>query len=164
MPPIDIDKILSDPLLIVAAVLLVVSPILFLVALVKFMRTPSKTPFAIPGHDLSPVATPKEVREPAEELGLSPVTSLEPGPVPPTQPQPPLPPPTAAAPTRRTDSASEKTVVMPAGMAEMHSEVEIAFSQLKLLNKRVASLEQELARLKRSPAPEGGGPTPPQPL
>ena len=50
------------------------------------------------------------------------------------------------APVRRAETSSEKTVVMPAGMAEMHSEMEIAFSQIKLLNKKVAALEFSTAR------------------
>lgn len=173
MPPIQIDKILSDPLLVVSAVLLVVSPILFLIALVKYLRTPKGEPFAIPHHEMeSPIPTPKEVEEPAEEHRLARVAPLEampetsPAPVAPAEP-PPLP--VAPAPSmppapprpRREESAAEKTVVMPPGLAEMQSEMEIALTQLRILNKRVANLEQELARLRGS---SSGGSNPPTPL
>ena len=162
MPPIDIDKVLSDPLLIVAAVLLVVSPVLFLVALVKYFRTPSKAPFVIPHHEMdSPVPAPAEVKEPVEEHGMASMASLDPLPVAPTQPTAPA---ELPAPVRRAEPASEKTIVMPPGMAEMHSEMEIAFSQIKLLNKKVAALEKELGRLRDSAPADNGGSVPPQPL
>ncbi len=54
---------------------------------------------------------------------------------------------------------------MPPGMAEMHSEMEIAFSQIKALNRKVAALEKELLRQRDSgPADPGSGPVPPQPI
>lgn len=162
MPPIQIDKILSDPLLVVSAVLLVVSPILFLIALVKYLRTPQGEPFAIPHHEMeSPIPTPKEVEEPAEEHGLAPAAPVEPPPLPAAPSMPATPPPPTPPRPHREESAAEKTVVMPPGLAEMQSEMEIALTQLRLLNKRVANLEQELARLRGS---SGGSPNPPTPL
>ena len=162
MPPIDIDKILSDPLLIVAAVLLIVSPILFLVAFVKFLRTP-KTPVSLPHHEMeSPISARGNVSQPAEEQQSTPMASLQP--LPPSEPEPEAV--VAPAPVvRRAESASEKTVIMPPGMAEMHSEMEIAFSQIKLLNKKVAALEKELARLhSEGSAGSASASTPPHPL
>ena len=182
MPPIQIDKILSDPLLIVAAVLLVVSPVTFLVAFVKYLRAPRREPFAIPHNEMdSPIpsrleTSPDDVPSFAasEPEPRSPLSALEPMPTAGTaaaDPEPvetPMPSPVAPAPTsqpafptpplqRRPDTAAEKTVVMPAGMAEMQSEMEIAFSQLKLLNKRVASLELELSRLRSGGASGASG-------
>jgi outer membrane biosynthesis protein TonB len=172
MSSIPIDKILSDPLLIVAAVLLVVSPIVFLVAFVKYLRAPRGEDFAIPHHEMdSPIPARMAIEapeEPARTLSVpqpepeAPISALEPMPSPAAVAPAPVVPLAASAqpafptpPMRRADTASEKTVVMPPGMAEMQSEMEIAFSQLKLLNKRVASLEQELSRLR------SGGPSEP---
>ena len=170
MPPIQIDKILSDPLLLVSAVLLIVSPILFLIALIKYVRTPKGELFAIPHNEMdSPIPTPKGFEEPAEEHRMEPAERREESPVSPLEPMPgsaaahgpefetgprsiatPTPPAPVPPRARREESAAEKTVVMPPGVAEMQSEMEIALTQLRLLNKRVANLEQELARLRGS--------------
>jgi len=180
MPPIEIDKILSDPLLIVAATLLVVSPIVFLVAFVKYLRTPKSDAFAIPRHEMeSPIMSrpgvpdfsapaPEPLADMAPQPETAPILETEPAASGPISSLEPLPaagtsavePPQPAFPTppaRRPDTASEKTVVMPPGMAEMQSEMEIAFSQLKLLNKRVASLEKELSQLRSGGSSEPGG-------
>lgn len=156
MPTINLDTILSDPLLVVAAALLVVSPILFIIAFWKFVKAKKdSTPFAIPRHEMeSPLSsqpedsasgetyTPyaPEPETPVEEVALN-----EPAPVRGT----PIPMEDAPIiPTNGTRDA-EKTVVMPAGMGEMQGQMEIAFSQIKNLNRKVYQLETELESVSR---------------
>jgi len=146
MPPIKIDTILSDPLLMVAAVLLVVSPVVFLVALIKFLRAPKgPSKFAIPHEDdfTSPVrslAAPEKPEEPIAPPPPPPAPKVE-------TPAPASPPPAPPAPAAVNPDA---TMVLPAGVAELQAQLEIALTQIRTLNKKIFDLESAVSALVRS--------------
>lgn len=130
---INIDTILSDPLLITATALLIIGPILFLISFWKLIRSSKKKdPLFDPGeiHD-EPIVADEKTPQP-----VAPVTSPPPPPTP--KPMPSM--------TRGSllPDDMEKTVVMPAGVAEIQGQLEIAFSQIKHLNKKVYELETML--------------------
>jgi hypothetical protein len=139
---INIDTILSDPLLLTATILLVVGPILFLVSLWNLVRTPKKKDPLFDPH------APANEEEPVVHQEKKAVAPPAPKPVPVAEPKPsepakaPTPPPMAAIPKPMD---MESTVVMPPGMAEIQGQLEIAFSQIKHLNKKVFDLENSLA-------------------
>src|SRR5262249_8504181 len=61
---INIDAILSDPLLLVRAILLILVPIFFLIALWKFVRLDRRrTDFVVPHHDEELESTTREETE-----------------------------------------------------------------------------------------------------
>ncbi len=137
---INIDTILSDPLLLTATILVVVGPLMFLVALWNLVRSPKKKdplfdPKAI--HDDEPVLNSGKKVLPVAAPMASPVA----------------PPPAPAQDARQMIDIPQappepmdmdKTIVMPAGMAEIQGQLEIAFSQIKHLNKKVFELEKAI--------------------
>ncbi len=146
MPDINFNTILSDPLLIVAAVLLVLSPVVFLVALVKFMRAPKpKTPFAIPKEDFSSPIRSLAAEEPV--VHNNPVAAPEPVAVKPSLPVTP--------PVQQIPDA-EKTIVLPPGTGEVQGQLEIALTQIRTLNKKIYDLETTVSTLVRSAGAAGG--------
>jgi hypothetical protein len=152
IPPINIDTILSDPLLIVASALLVIGPLLFLISFWKLIRFPKpKNPL------FDPVAEPAETFLESEPAEITPVPSVpeekvekvvlvEPPPAPPSPPPPPVVP-VQSKPISPQENFMDKTVVMPAGMGEIQGQLEIAFTQLKSLNKRIYELEVALSEV-----------------
>lgn len=139
---LNIDAIFSEPLLTVAAALLVVAPLVFLIALVKFVRAPGAADVPVFGD------------EPADEFAAAPEpesAASEPAPAPRVAERtaPPPPAPAAPAPEPTASEAMDRTVVMPQGLAEVQGQLEIAFSQIKMLNKRIHTLETELESVSR---------------
>ncbi len=137
---------MSDPLLLIASALIVIGPLVFLISLIQFIRSgkKNKKPMTLP-HEELPV-----VSERAARVELPPMPSYieeekpEPAPVPIVPEPKPV--------EQRTLPASERTVVMPAGMGEVQGQLEIAFTQIKTLNKKIAQLESELETLSRNAA------------
>lgn len=150
LPTLNYEAILSDPLLILAGVFLVVGPLLFLVSLVKFLMWGRKSkdamftdlnPFSPLGEDLrAPEEQPAEPSEPS--LVAPPPYMEEEKELPPPTPSPVIPP--------ARSLASEQTVVMPSGVGEIQGQIEIAFSQIKTLSKKVAQMESELESVARN--------------
>ena len=150
---INIDTILSDPFLAVAAALLVLSPIVFLVAFWKFVTHPKES--AQPDFHIP------DLEEPAFEAGNTAPEHFSP---PPASPVPEAdaavepPPPAGTAPNNqpnaraRAADAAERTVVMTPGVAEIQGQLEIAFSQLKTMNRKLQTLETEMESLSRKAA------------
>ena len=153
MPVINYDTLMNDPLLMSAAILLILGPLIFLVAFIQFLRAGRKVELppiigdeSMPLNEMaSPVPPPPPVEEPApleEEKIVTPPyvkEAVEEASVPP--------------PSRRIQVIDpEKTVVMPSGLGEVQGQLEIAFSQIKTLNKKVAQLESELETVSKTAA------------
>jgi hypothetical protein len=159
---INIDTILSDPLILTAAILLVVGPLLFFVSLWKLVRPPKKN---VPLFDTTgatnepffkeePKGTPSSTAVPEPPPTPLHQPKSPPAPTQPVEPSPSAPQPAQAAPIEiRRDESAEKTVVMPPGVAEVQGQLEIAFSQIKLLNKKVYELEMTLSDMPSNTAP-----------
>lgn len=149
---INIDTILSDPLLLTATILVVVGPLMFLVSLWNLLRSPKKKdPLFDPKHfhEEEPVINHSGRKSPIENNSPAPV-AVQTGP---KENKPLMDAPSAPA----EPMDMEKTIVMPAGMAEIQGQLEIAFSQIKHLNKKVFDLEKALASGNPAPvsAPSG---------
>lgn len=168
---INIDTILTDPMLLTAAVLVIGGPLLFVLSLWRYTRAvPQVLPPDFPRNEPplpqetpaplieSPVAT-APVDEPApvplkhaphiSDLIQEPANAIQPGtpaaaePPPSIIPEPPAP---------IKERAEEKTVVMPSGMGEIQGQMEIAFSQIKNLNKKIYEMEALVESLARQNA------------
>ena len=149
MPPISIDAILSDPQLLVGSALLILGPITFLFAFVKFIRVPRSrgNDFALPPEDM--IAPPEEENafdptETGSRAGAAPSEEPPPPPVEPAIPEPPRP--SAQLPD------ADKTVVLPAGVSDLQAQVDIALSQLRSLSRKVGELEENLETVSRHAA------------
>lgn len=160
IPNINLDMILSDPMLLTAMVFLVLGPVVFLIALWKMiaLRKKSSSQFVVPTDlnaappSMSPMPPPPPANPPEP---LPHPFVREAAPPPPETVQPPAPetssPPLAkeSAPAVKSNDAFERTVVLPPGVAELQAQMEIAFSQIKNLNKQVHGLEAEIESLMR---------------
>ncbi|MCG3203375.1 MAG: hypothetical protein KCHDKBKB_00031 [Elusimicrobia bacterium] len=145
---LNYQTILGDPLLMIATILLLVCPFVFLVALLKYIRCPKKTE-ADPLFNSEPENSPTPLEpqdEPSSRSPEPPPLESEPMEPSPPPPPPPPPPPTPLAP--KIDM--EKTVVMAPGTAEIQGQIEIVFSQIKTLNRKVAQMESEMESLART--------------
>ncbi|MFN0116810.1 MAG: hypothetical protein ACKVQC_00765 [Elusimicrobiota bacterium] len=111
---------MSDPLLLSGIILLIFGPILFLISAWKYFKTPSvDSHFKIPVEPVSPLVQAPVVKEEA----LPQIEKIE---------------------VADKESFQDKTIVMPPGMGEIHSQIEIAFNQIKSLNKRLAAVEEDI--------------------
>ncbi len=150
------DTILSDPMLLVGTILVVLGPLVFLIALVKFFTLRKKTKDDEFLSPFGPASPEPEAETPLFEAPLPP-------PPPPSPPPPPTPSPVPSRmPSPSAQAMQEKTVVMPAGMAELQGQIEIAITQIRTLNKKVNSLEAALEALsqKTAAAPPAGPSSP----
>ncbi len=148
LPTLNFDAILSDPLLLLAGVFLVAGPLVFLVSLIKLISWGRKQKQEIEYADLnpfSPLPSKTEPETPAPLPTPPPYMEMEEEP--------------AAAPLnesprgrelQRSDDAEEKTMIMPAGTGEVQGQLEIAFSQIKTLSKKVSQMESELDSVARN--------------
>jgi hypothetical protein len=145
MPKINIDMILSDPMLLVGACLVVFGLFLFLVSIWKLLfssRGPRKK-FVVPHEGESeqvfinsdpepelPEPTLRVITPPPAEAPAQ--TAIEPPPVP------------MPADNGAVEHDQEKTVVMQAAETEMQLQLDIIVSQLKNINQKVGELEERL--------------------
>ncbi len=153
---INIDTILSQPLLMVAAAFIVLGPILFLVALIQFFRSGrKKTEYPAFEED-----EPLELSSPSSQE-TAPVSSESPEEPESTEPSESIY--IKGASTQETPEPVEKlrnvqnidtdkTVVMASGVGEVQGQLEIAFSQIKSMNKKISQLESDLETLSRNAA------------
>lgn len=136
LPKIDIDMILSDPMLLIGVGLVAFGLLLFLISFWKliFSRRSAKK-----------FVMPKE--EPHEEIFNAPPPpepepELEPEPAPfpqaPQMEEPVLTPPPVPV------ENGDKTVVMQASETETQIQLDIIVSQLKNLNRKVSEMEEKL--------------------
>jgi len=157
IPQINIDMILSDPMLLTGAALLVLSPIGFVVAFVKYITIKDSRPreFTIPQEpqeipEEQFQSVPADVKQPEIPIETVPPPEPEPAPEPATetleihQPSHPGPPP---SPPKESPKASpmanaDKTVVIPPAINDLQAQIEIAFSQIKNLNIKTNDIEQ----------------------
>ena len=149
---INIDMIMSDPMLLVGVILFCLGPLFFLVALWKFITSKKKLDFEIPREPelenpeaTSPSMSTSQVSPPPapaieETPDLTPVA-----PVPPPVRTPPPPP--------HLERAEDKTVVIQPGISEFQGQLEFVFNQLKTLNRTVSQLEDRVESIGNSPAP-----------
>lgn len=140
---VNIDTILTDPVLLVAAILLIGGPLLFIFSLLKYIQA---KPLVLPPDFPREEPLPPPLIPPAPPpTRLAPHISnaiQEPAAAPMETPSIPVTPP----------EAQERTVVMPRGVAEIQGQMEIAFSQIKSLNKKFNELESLLESLARQNA------------
>jgi hypothetical protein len=138
LTPQTIDMILSDPLLLVGASLVILGTILFLFSAIKFFLHKPSSDFVVPHHPLDDEVKPAE----PESLtnGKMENTPVTPEPQPEPEPEP--------APTRSFRRASaDETIIMPPGVADLQAQFEIAINQIKQLNKKVFELERQIETL-----------------
>jgi hypothetical protein len=146
--PHTLDTILSDPLLLVGASLVVLGTLLFLFSAVKFLRyNKSHSEFAVPVSSIE------------EDIQAESASSMTNGghehhrafeePPASEQRSEPVEPASEPAPVHagRFGGASDQTMVMPPGVADLQAQFEIAISQIKQLNKKVFELERQLETL-----------------
>ena len=156
LPTLNYDAVLSDPLLLLAGVFLVAGPLVFLVSLIKLISWGRKQKQADAYAELNPFAPLPSTPVPQPETPMSspiapaveslPATKLPPTP----EPEPEIFPfPTSAEPDK-PEMPMDKTIIMPAGMGEVQGQLEIAFSQIKMLNKKVSQMESELDSVARN--------------
>jgi hypothetical protein len=157
LPPITLDMVLSDRLLLIGLSFLVFGLIVFLISAFKFFtfRNPDDD-FALiqPAVDEPwTAAGPGVAEEPApNDLSVGPIPKSEtpePAPVEKAAPEMPVVEPARPA---RVESAAERTVVMAPGTAEMQAQLEIALTQIRSLNQRLNQAEEALERQKGAPA------------
>ncbi len=126
---INIDAIMSDPLLMIAVGLLILGPLVFLVALVKWARSPKKE-VPLPHLDeiedvqLNPPPYAEEIKE---EPAANPSVKETPAPL-----------------------VTDQRIPLPSISGEMQGQIEIVFSQIKTLSKKVAQLESEMETVSRT--------------
>lgn len=128
IPNINIDAIMSDPLLLIAVALLILGPLVFLVALVQLLRG-GKKPEPLPHLDEEPapeIVPPPYMQEIKEE---------EPAPGPVATP---------------SGGPEKERAPLPTISGEVQGQVEIIFSQIKTLSKKVAQLESEMESVSRT--------------
>jgi hypothetical protein len=152
---LNFEEVIADPLLMMGIFLVIVGPLFFIVALWKviFFKKPLEPGFIVPDQDSHEL----ETINPSEH-SVGPVSEIAAEPVPEHEPQP-MPIPTAAASpiqtfesvhaSQQTEPASDRTIVMPSGMADLHAQMELIFTQVKQLNKRSAEFETSLEDLTR---------------
>jgi len=130
IPTINFNAILADPLLLIAVSLLILGPLVFLVALVKFFRSGKKSEPLPPLSDEfepEPLVTPSYIQEIKEEAA-PPAPEIE-----------------------QTSAPMEKErPPMPTISGEVEGQVEIVFSQIKTLSRKVAQLESEMETVSRT--------------
>ncbi len=174
IPDINIDMILSDPMLLVGASLLVFGALLFLISLVKLISAPrsGRKKFVVP-HEGEHVPLFKQEPEPSNIPEPHLITPEPPMPEPETVPDEDIVPielrssvPEQAAPMDNgaAEKPEEKTVVMHAAETDLQLQLDIIVSQLKNLNQKMSELEdriesipdanntsQDIAALKEAP-------------
>jgi hypothetical protein len=144
LPTLNYDAILSDPLLILAGLFLVVGPLVFLVSLIKL------------------ISWNRQQKRDAEFGELNPFSPLpvtpEETPLPPSAASEPFPMPSPAAPiepefqpeTQASVPAMDKTAIVLPDTGEIQGQLEIAFTQIKTLSKKVSQMESELDSVARA--------------
>jgi hypothetical protein len=147
IPNINIDTILSDPMMLVGVGLVVFGALLFLISFWKFAtynRRQAAKNFVVPQEE-EPMETPVEVEPEVEVRGEINV------------PPAPEPEPVASASSHqngaREEQAQDKTVVIQPQEADMQMQLDIIVSQLKNLNRKVSELEEKVEN------PAGGTPS-----
>ncbi|MCB4755781.1 MAG: hypothetical protein LHV69_01885 [Elusimicrobia bacterium] len=174
---INVDSILSDPLLLIGVTLFFLSFFIFIMSFIKWITTPTEKTFdfVIP-HD-NPLEPPQPVSSTPEPPFPTPSPPPSPEPALPTAPvEPPRPVEDeiakviAEAPTGFTtekprsfrerrgaksaeDGRGDKTVVISPGEAEIQAQLDIIVTQIKSLNKKVSDLEDKIDGVEqKSPA------------
>lgn len=144
LTPQRIDTIMSDPYLLVGASLLILGILLFLFSAIKFIRHRSSTDFVVPHHPVEeePSVPEKTHVENNGRPSSHPAHTSEASP--PVFDTPETPEPTAEA---EEEPASDRTVIMPPGVADLQAQFEIAITQIKQLNKKVFELERQIETL-----------------
>jgi hypothetical protein len=139
LPEINIDLILSDPMLMVGVCLVIVGPIVFLISLIQFLRMGKEhEAFVLPPHDNEQVFAPPVEETPPIELTPVPQENQQPEEVAIT-PEP--------VPVKKESMmpvGADKTIILPPGVSELQAQLEIALSQIKNLNKKVYELESSV--------------------
>jgi hypothetical protein len=153
LPTLNYDAVLSDPLLLLAGVFLVAGPLVFIVSLIKLISAGRKQKREDEYADLNPFSPFPPAPEPATPVSTPETPSfMEPEPAPARESEseslelPIIP----AAPEPEDMPATDKTMVMPEGMGEVQGQLEIAFSQIKTLSKKVSQMESELDSVARN--------------
>lgn len=177
MPQINIDTILSDPMMLIASSLLIIGSLLFIMSLaMAILAKQRKEDFIIPpiidqekeGFISSPNETTLKQSEWLKNTGrsseVSPVsvqkpleTPVSPISIPTQEPIPPsvvasseLPSVSPKSSPRSSLESMERTMVMPAGVSEVQAQIEIAITQLRTLNKKVNAHEVQLEMLSKN--------------
>jgi hypothetical protein len=134
---INIDLVLSDPLLLSGALLFILSILVFLLALSKYigLSRKEKQQFQIPSS---------ETFEGSESLEGSPAETPEAPDAATEEETSDTPPP----PTSPSEKALEKTMVMSANDKDMQEQFELAIDQIKSINTKIGELEDEIQNLK----------------
>jgi hypothetical protein len=146
LPTLNYDVIFSDPLLLLAGVFLIAGPLVFLIALVKFIAAGRKQnefaplfdevgPFSRVEPELPPASSPAPFSSPTPSTNAERAQAREDFP---------------PSPAPERESVMDKTTIMPSGMGEVQGQLEIAFSQIKTLNKKILQIESELDSVARS--------------
>jgi len=168
---INLDIILSDPMLLTGTALFLLGPIGFIFALFKYFSTKEvlETYPEIPSENEEPPveqrndsAKSNSIPEPEPQPSPSPepappappesvssesveTTVQSNPPKPPPQPEPPPPPKSSP----KSEKMEEKTVVIPPIINDLQSQIEIAYSQIKNLNHKMSDLDQQVELLER---------------
>lgn len=169
IPNVNVDTILSDPLLLVGVLLVGFGVIGFLFALIKFLRADAhRDAFEIPDSEATPDAfEPAEVpavahpvEDPAAPEPIIPEPPVPPAVEPPqprveaatnavSEPEPPPTPRDTAPPSGAVSENAEKTVVIPPAFVEIQGQIEIAISQIRNLGRKMSELEQQIDQIQR---------------
>ncbi len=141
---INIDQILSDPLLLIGTILFILSFLAFFFGLIKWIASPRKSAdaFTVPHGDVeepipsgeipadeTPAPAPIAIPIKEEPQQINPVVEDHPLPTPPISP------------SVKKEDRSDKTMVIAPGEAAIQGQLDIVITQIKNLNKKVSDLE-----------------------
>lgn len=164
IPSINIDTILSDPMLIAGSTLLVIGPLVFIIALIKLILLSVKKPKA-------EFRVPEPEKEFAAPDRRAPEFDVE-------QPNPAAPPPPLPAASEDLEKAiqqelsgskimlrvespnppsaqkpmspmSDKTMVITQAEADLQAQIDIVIAQLKNLNKKMGDMEDKIDAMEK---------------
>ncbi len=147
--------ILSDKMLLIGTIFLIMGPLIFLGALIQYIRLGRKgKDFILPHSPAekefdSPIPTQSRINESSsnEKPSISVPAHKEESP--PEEMPPVIPEPARARPARPAVNIQEQTMMMPPGVADLQAQFEIAITQIKHLNRKVNELEQHIEILEQ---------------